>query len=200
MRIRRKKTRAVGRTFAGRRPRVMLAIAAAGLLGLSLASIAPAAPASAAAARFVIYNAHSRDCMTNDGKANVYVTQAPCNGRTSQQWYFGGNHGSYQQIKNDATNQCIGLADASLADGAKIQMWNCSSNDQYYWEEGNGCPLVGPCYIPPGWVNLQNQASLRVMQVGCDCDNNGAPIIDATPNAAGPPDQLWAVDYGDQGP
>lgn len=189
----------IRRVFVGRR--VGVALACAGLLALSLTSaVVAAAPADAAPAHFVIYNAHSRDCISNGGATNGYVSQFACNGSTNQQWHWGGtSHGSYQQLINTTTGQCIGLR-GNLANGATLYMGNCSSNDQYYWEEGTLCPSVGPCYIPPGWWFLQNQASLRVMQVGCNCDNNSAAIIDATPNGDGPPDQLWAVDYGDQGP
>jgi ricin-type beta-trefoil lectin protein len=198
MRLRKEVVRPVARAFAGRRLRV--ALVTVGLaLGLTSAVVA-AAPADAAPAHFVIYNAHSRDCISNGGATNGYVSQFGCNGSTNQQWHWGGtSHGSYQQLINTTTGQCIGLR-GNLANGATLYMGNCSSNDQYYWEEGNLCPPVGPCYIPPGWWFLQNQASLRAMQVGCNCDNNSAAIIDANPNGNGPPDQLWAVDYGDQGP
>lgn len=200
MRFRIKGTSTVGRAFAGRRPRVTLAIAAASLLGLSLTSLAPVAPASAATAHFVIYNAHSRDCISNGGVINGVVTQYPCNGSTNQQWHWGGSiHGSYQQLINTHTGQCIGLA-GNLANGADLKMGSCSSNDQYYWEVTIPCFGIGECGAPPGWEWLQNQASLRIMQVGCNCDTNSAAIIDANPNDTGPPDQLWDVDYGDQGP
>jgi len=200
MRFRIKGTSAVGRAFAGRRLRVSLAIAAASLLGLSVTSLAQAAPASAAQAHFVIYNAHSRDCISNGGVSNGVVTQYPCNGSTNQQWYWGGAHGSYQQLKNQTTGQCVGLA-GNLANGADLKMGSCSSNDQYYWEVSIPCTGIGECMVPPGWDWLQNQASLRVIQVGCNCDTKSAVLIDENPNAtAGPPDQLWDVDYGDQGP
>ena len=198
MRLRKEVVRPVARAFAGRRLRV--ALVTVGLaLGLTSAVVA-AAPADAAPAHFVIYNAHSRDCISNGGAKNGYVSQFACNGSTNQQWHWGGtSHGSYQQLINTTTGQCIGLK-GNLANGATLYMGNCSSNDQFYWEEGTLCPSVGPCYIPPGWWFLQNQASLRVMQVGCNCGNNSAAIIDATPNSDGPPDQVWAVESGDQGP
>jgi len=180
---------------------VGVALASAGLLALSLTSaVVAAAPASAAPAHFVIYNAHSRDCISNGGGINGYVSQFACNGNTNQQWHWGGTiHGSYQQLINTTTGQCIGLA-GNLANGATLYMGNCSSNDQFYWEETVPCYGLGECSAPPGWVTLENQASLRVMQVACNCSTNSSKLIDANPDDTGPPDQLWDIDYGDQGP
>jgi hypothetical protein len=189
MRFRIKGTSAVGRAFAGRRLRVTLAIAAASLLGLSLTSIVQAAPANAASVRFTLFNAHSLDCMTNGGVINGVVTQYPCNGSKNQTWYFGATHGAYQQYKNDATNQCISVAGGNLANGAKIQMGNCGSNDIQYWQKEPECQFVLGCN---GGVNsYANQASLRVIQVACACDTNSAVLNQWTMNDAGPPAQLW---------
>ncbi len=190
MRFRIKGTSAVGRAFAGRRLRVTLAIAAASLLGLSLTSIVQAAPANATPVLFGIWNAHSLDCMSSGGKANAVVTQYPCNRSNNQAWYYGGTHGAYQQIKNYATGQCISVAGGSLANGAKIQMGNCGSNDIQYWQKELECGSVIPA-CSPGVVLYFNQASLRVIQVACGCDTNSAVLNQWAVNDTGPPAQLW---------
>ena len=185
MRFRIKGTSAVGRAFAGRRT---LAIAAASLLGLSLTSLVLAAPANATPTLWEFYNAHSQDCMSNGGVINGVVTQYPCNGSKNQAWYYGGTHGAYQQIKNYATGQCMGVAGGSYANGAKIQMGNCSTNDTYYWQKEPYCDLLGCLPAPDYFVN---QKSLRVIQVACGCDTNSAYLDQYDLNDTGPPNQLW---------
>ncbi len=189
MRFRTKGTSVIRRAFAGRRPRVTLAIAAASLLGLTMTSVVQAAPANATPEYFSTWNVHSLDCMSNGGVTNGVVTQYSCNGSNNQSWYFGSAHGAYQQIKNRATNQCVGLAGGSLANGKNIQMGTCSSNDMYYWQKETPCFFLGMC--PPGVLVYQNQASLRIIQVACGCDTNSATLNDETPNSDGPPAQLW---------
>jgi hypothetical protein len=189
MRFRIKGTSAVGRAFAGRRLRATLAIAAASLLGLSLTSLVQAAPANATPVLFALVNAHSLDCMSNGGALNAYVSQYNCNGSKSQAWYFGGTHGAYQQIKNYATNQCVGVQGGSLANGARIWMGNCSSNDIFYWQKELECTFIVGC--APGADFWVNQASGRVIQVGCGCDSNSAGLFDDALSDAGPPSQLW---------
>lgn len=189
MRFRIKGTSAVGRAFAGRRLRATLAIAAASLLGLGVTSVVEAAPANATPVLFALVNAHSLDCMSNGGARNGYVSQFACGGTKGQAWYFGGTHGAYQQIKNYATGQCVGVQGGSLANGARIWMGNCSSNDIFYWQKELECTFIVGC--APGADFWVNQASGRVIQVGCGCDSNSAGLFDDALNDAGPPSQLW---------
>jgi hypothetical protein len=189
MRFRIKGTSAVGRAFAGRRLRATLAIAAASLLGLTVTSVVQVAPANATPTLFALVNAHSLDCMSNGGFRNGYVSQFACGGTHGQVWYFGGTHGAYQQIISYATGQCVGVQGGSLANGARIWMGNCSSNDIFYWQKELECTFIVGC--APGVDFWVNQASGRVIQVGCGCNNNSAGLFDDALSDAGPPSQLW---------
>jgi hypothetical protein len=138
---------------------------------------------------FALVNTHSLDCMSNGGALNGYVSQYNCINSANQAWYFGGTHGAYQQIKNYATGQCVGVQGGSLANGARIWMGNCSSNDIFYWQKEPECTFIVGC--APGADFWVNQASGRVIQVGCGCDTNSAGLFDDALSDAGPPSQLW---------
>jgi hypothetical protein len=157
------------RAFAGLRLRV--ALAAAGMLALSLTSaVVVAAPANAAALNWNYTNVEHHTCLTSGGIYNGETTVYACNGSSNQTWHYGGTHGAYDQLINNATGQCLSISGGSTASGARAVEVNCSGNDADYWDV-EPAPLV--LYTQ---VTIQNQRSQDYLQIACNCNTNSANV------------------------
>jgi Ricin-type beta-trefoil lectin domain len=189
MRRREEGVRPGGRILAGRR--LGVALATAGLLGLTLASGAvAAAPASAAPAiEYVnIENSHTIKCISSSGKDDTTAEQFSCSNSANQFWYYSGDLGGATQIKNKATNQCLGISGGSRSAGAHAVVWNClgaSHPDQWWFVYETGTQATT--------FYLFNYSSGLVLQVGCACTTSGAYLDQEPWDDLGSPNQIWYI-------
>jgi hypothetical protein len=177
MRLRKEGVRPAGRAFAGRRPGV--ALAAAGLLALSLTSAVAVSPANAAPVHLAAQASlpsgtwsfenwgHSGYCLTSGGVHNGKVTVYTCNSSSNQHWHAGSSHGSYQQFIN-GDGQCLSISGGSASAGADAVMANCSTNDSGYW--ATDFPQI---YNIPHFLNQHSQL---VIQIACNCSGNSKVV------------------------
>lgn len=194
MRLRKEGVHPVRRTFAGRRRAV--ALATAGLLGLTLTSgavaAAPASAAPASAAPAVEYvtieNTHTIKCISSSGKDDTTARQYSCNGSANQFWYYGGSLGGATQIKNKATGQCLGISGGSYSHGAHAVVWNClgRGHPDQYWN-------VDPTGTQATTFYLFDSKSALVLQVACGCTTSGAALDQEPWDNLGSPNQMWYI-------
>jgi Ricin-type beta-trefoil lectin domain-like len=204
----RTEVRRIGRGLASRP--LMAVLASAGLLGgLSLtAAAAPAANAAATVAghggtapglagftiqrvaaigaRFSLQNVHSEKCITSDGKDNHAAEVYSCNGDSNQTWHLGGKFNGYYQLRNDATNQCLGIAGGSRSNGADVVVWKClgtGHTDQYWtYFNANGTTEAW------AWQDFNSQ---EVMQIKNNSDANWATVVQDPYDDLASPNQYW---------
>lgn len=189
MRLRKQGVRPARRAFAGRR--LGVALATAGLLGLTLtcgAVVAAPARAAAAVEYVTIQNVHTEKCITSNGKDDTAAAQNGCNGNANQFWYYGGSLGGATQIRNKATKQCLGISGGSYSRGAHAVVWNCGgrSHPDQYWN-------VDPTGTQATTFYLFNYRSGYVLQVGCDCTRNEAALDQEPWDNLGSPNQMWYI-------
>jgi hypothetical protein len=190
MRLRKERARAARRAFAGRR--LGVALATAGLLGLSLTSgVIAASPANAASADFTVINAQQEMCMTSGGASDTVATEYSCNYSPNQYWYWDDEDGGtgYYQLRNEATNQCLGVLGGSTAKGAEVVVWQClgTGHPDQYWQEQQLYPFNGVTFT------LFNANSGQVLQVKCDCRKDSAPLDQEPLDDLGSPNQQWII-------
>jgi hypothetical protein len=208
MRLRDQKMRPAGRKFAGRR--LVVVLAAAGLLGglgltsavASQANAAATLPvhavtasglagltiprAAAAVGQFSIQNVHSEKCITSDGKDDTTAEQYSCNGDKNQTWHWGHSRSGYYQIVNVATNQCLGIAGGSLSNGIRAVVWHCggTSHPDQYWTDFNANATSGS-------VAYQDLNSQLVLQIKGNSDANWATVVQDPYDDLASPNQYW---------
>jgi hypothetical protein len=156
------------RAFAGR---LGMALATVGLLAGSLTSaVVVAAPANAASFNSNYQNVEHLTCLTSGGIYNGETTVYACNGSSNQTWHYGGTHGAYAQVINNATGQCLSISGGSTASGARAVEVNCSSNDADYWE------VSQPYNVAYSAAAFLNQHSQDYLQIACNCGGNSRNV------------------------
>jgi hypothetical protein len=102
---------------------------------------------------FYNYNSQAADrtlCLgISGGKDDAPAVQWTCNGHPDQIWHLGlewFNSPYYQLINND--HQCLGVADGSIAQGARVVGWTCQTGaPNQYWAAGStSCGSYHPYY------------------------------------------------------
>jgi Ricin-type beta-trefoil lectin domain-like len=156
------------------------AVTAPSLAGLTMSR------AAATGERFSLQNVHSEKCITSDGKDDTTAAQYACNGDSDQTWHLGGSRSGYYQIRNDATNQCLGIAGGSLSGGAHAVVWNCggTSHPDQYWTMFNANATTDS-------LAVQNLNSQLVLQVKGNSDANWATVIQEPYDDMASPNQYW---------
>jgi Ricin-type beta-trefoil lectin domain-like len=90
-----------------------------------------------------------------------------CAGNSNQTWHTGGHiqghYGTYYQLINNHTGQCLGIAGASTAQGANAVVWNCNGHHDQYWT-----------WLTPGLPN-----------VGVFIDQNSSLVLQITSGSSG---------------
>lgn len=172
------------RKLAGRGRGV--ALATAGVLALGLTSAVVASPANAAGGFLMRNDRWPTQCITSDGRRDTTAATFSCNGNANQTWHTGGHipghYGTYYQLINNATGQCLGISGGSTAAGAHAVVWACNGHHDQYWT-----------WIVPGLPNVGvfiNQNSSLVLQTACNCGQNWAVVNQAWYNG-GLSNQAW---------
>lgn len=181
MRSRKEGVRLVGRAFAGRR--LGVALATAGLLGLSLTSAVVASPANANVSTWSLDNAEHVHCLTSNGILDSTAEVYSCNGSSNQTWHWGNFVGNYGQIVN-GDGQCLGIAGGSRSAGATAVVWRCGGQSSQYWQIQTDPLIISEHYF----ANLNSQ---MVIQIACDCGTGHAAVDQKPFNSNLDPDQLW---------
>jgi phosphoribosyl-AMP cyclohydrolase len=196
MRLRKTKVRPAGRAFAGRR--LAVALAAAGLVGLSLTSGAVAASPANATTYYTLYNPSTTLCLTSGGDTDTPATEYSCNGSENQEWYWGSEEGTsgFSEFKNRTTGQCLGVLGGSTAAGAEVVVWSCQSGaENQYWNAETGYFVASPDWLVFfNYNGASSGSSSRVMEVKCDCDEESGKIDQEPLDVLGSPYQAWS--YG----
>ncbi len=186
MRLRTEGMRPAGRAFIGRW--LGVALATAGLLGLSLTSAVVASSANAAVATFGIDNAeHEGYCLTSGGHSDTTATVYSCNGSSNQTWHYGQTRAVGSELYREIVNgdgQCLGIAGGSKSAGAHAVVWNCNGHEDQYW-------LPEQNYGTMDAFDYDNLSSNMVIQIACDCNKNSATVEQWPYNTLGDPNQFW---------
>jgi len=123
------------------------------LTALSTAGASATTTADHADPFYLNYNSQAAGrtlCLgISGGDDDAPAVQWTCNGHPDQIWHLGlewGNSAYYQLINND--DQCLGVAGGSIAQGARVVGWTCSTGaPNQYWSAGSAsCGLYHPYY------------------------------------------------------
>jgi hypothetical protein len=189
MESRKAQGRHAGGALAGRR--LGMALATAGLFGLSLTSVA-VSPASAdpSVESFQIQDSHTTYCLTSGGRTDATAVEYSCSSSHNQLWYWGGEKANtlYNQLINVGTGQCLSVKDNSLNAGALVVVWSCvgTSDDAEYWDSQQLSPQGDTFYI-------FNYNSGDALAVQCDCVRENAPIDQENFNQS--PNENWYIGH-----
>lgn len=163
-----------------------MVLATAGVLALSLTSAVVASPANAAGGFLMQNDRWPQMCLSSSGRSDTTARVYSCTGNSNQTWHTGGHiqghYGTYYQLINNGTGQCLSISGASTRAGADAVVWACNGRHDQYWT-----------WLTPGLPNVGvfiNQNSSLVMQIACDCASSGTVVDQAWYNG-GLGNQAW---------
>jgi hypothetical protein len=142
-------------------------LATAGVLALSLTSAVAASPANAAGGFLMQNDRYPNLCLSSSGARDTTARVYSCTGNSNQTWHTGGHiqgrYGTYYQLINNATGQCLGVSSASTSSGANAVVWACNGHHDQYWT-----------WLVPGLPN-----------VGVFIDQNSSLVLQITSGSSG---------------
>jgi serine/threonine-protein kinase len=121
---------------------------------------------------------HSGKCIDVPGSSTSNGTQLDqytCVNQTNEQWHFHDVGGGYYQIRGDASNKCMDIADNSLLDSAKVIQGECGAHDSEYFRV-----LDTGRRVPFTYYLIQNVHSGKCLNVEGHSLSNNAKLIQWT--------------------
>jgi hypothetical protein len=128
-------------------------------------------------------NVNSNMCLLpygaslNDG---AYIVQAPCDGKSAQNWYWNGN-----EMRSFVSNSCITVQNSSDAVNAHIVQQACNGSSYQFWSRitGNSGSMLYSagsrlCMVPYAG---SKSAGADIMQGNCDANSLAYAWIGYTP-------------------
>ncbi len=137
--------------------KIVLAVLGVLALAMAVPGTASAAPYDLPTGVFRLQNVNSNLCMDawapfTDLGAQVW--QADCADEQTQHWAIdgAGSPGTDKRfiVKPHGRAKCLDVADASPADGAKVQIWDCNNTAAQVWI---------PLYLGNGWWKFASLSS-----------------------------------------